>query len=53
MCKSNTLLKNQWFKRDLKGFDFNEIKREIKKYLETNKNENPTCQDSSDKAKQF
>lgn len=31
----------------------NEIKREIKKYLETNKNDNPTHQDLSDKPKQF
>ena len=31
----------------------NEIKREIKKYLETNKNDNPTYQDFSDKPKQF
>ena len=31
----------------------NEIKREIKKYLEKKKNDIPTYQDFSDKAKQF
>ena len=33
---NNTLLKNHWFKE--------EIKREVKNYLDTNENENTSCQ---------
>ena len=40
---NNTLLNNQWVK--------GEIKREIKKYLETNKKENTTYQNLWDAAK--
>ena len=41
--KSKERLKNQWAKED--------IKREIKKYLETNDNENTTIQNLWDAAK--
>ena len=40
---NNMLLKNQWLNE--------EIKREIKKYLKTNDNENTTIQNLSDAAK--
>ena len=43
MCKLNTLLNNQWFKDD--------IQREIKNYLERNKNRKTTYQKTWNAAK--
>ena len=42
---NNTFLSNQWVTE--------EIKREIKKFLEINKNENKTTQNLQDEAKAF
>ena len=45
METNNMLLKNQWVNED--------IKKEIKKYFETNDNENTTIQNLWDAAKHF